>query len=341
MPQQSIGRQILQKLREGQKAKIQEKRFGFRAIPCVHELEVIEPCTGCHGDGRSVRGCKLHDKCTRMYVNANAHCCALCGDYAPGQEKWEWISLKALMTDVVRMAGYLPLDICGVGGVPRSGMMPASILSCILHVPLWEVGEHGDPIVLRSGNRGRGLKAEGKLLVVDDSVYAGCARERVRKALAGRPHYYAALYVRHGQESQVDYYGRLVSSLHVLEWNWPTNGGIRGWYKHSGGRFGFGSDLDGIIVHTGTVAEYREQHTWFPVCTQNTAHRNRSPQRERHRTESQLRSIGCQWEKPPCLPDHVTLTVESAADFKAKCVTESNLELFLSRAHIKRHGYSL
>lgn len=302
--------------------------FGHRPIPCVHELEVLESCGKCHNGARHVRGCELHDKCTRAFVSHRQKSCALCTDYQPGAERWEWIGLDDLVRDTVHLAGRLPRDLSGVGGVPRSGMIPASILACQLHLPLWEVGEEGSPYRLRSGNRGRGLEPAGKLLVVDDSVYAGSARRRVRESLSGIPHWFGAIYCRDGSESHVDFFARSVTSLHVLEWNWSTNGGIRGWSHTGGGDRGFGTDLDGIVVHddlSGGVPGSRymvpSNHPIPLICTGR-------PERDRERTEHELRVMGAKWDVLKMLPDTVVLTPQSAAQHKAHFVTSRKLELF-------------
>ena len=54
-----------------------------RPLPCLHEGGVIEPCRGCHGDGRHVRECDRHGRCTRAEAGKGVAVCRTCADYRP------------------------------------------------------------------------------------------------------------------------------------------------------------------------------------------------------------------------------------------------------------------
>jgi hypothetical protein len=61
-----------------------------RPLPCVHEGAVLEYCKTCNGsraEGRHVRDCDLHEKCTRGYVSHAVKWCGRCSDYKPLEEK--------------------------------------------------------------------------------------------------------------------------------------------------------------------------------------------------------------------------------------------------------------
>src|SRR4051812_30935758 len=51
----------------------------------------------------------------------------------------EWISTARLARDATLLAGLLPLDVAGIVGVPRSGLIPAAIVATYLHLPLYEL----------------------------------------------------------------------------------------------------------------------------------------------------------------------------------------------------------
>lgn len=54
------------------------------SLPCVHEGAVLEWCTSCgRKEGRHVRDCDLHDRCTRDVVSTKVRACVSCPDYAP------------------------------------------------------------------------------------------------------------------------------------------------------------------------------------------------------------------------------------------------------------------
>jgi hypothetical protein len=301
---------------------------GHRSTPCVHELAVIETCTGCRGAAWSVRECGRHDRCTRQYRDGSVRACSMCPDYQPGLELWEWISLEQLTRDTLLFASKLPRTFSGVGGVVRSGMIPASILSCVLHLPLWEIGEEGAPVKLRSGNRGRGILSEGPLLVIDDTIWAGTARNRVARALSSWDYRYGVIYVRDGLEHLTNYYHKTVTSLHVLEWNWSTHGGISSWSRPGSSRRGIATDLDGIIVHDeqspgAPGAPYMVPYN-VPIPVIITGR----PERYRSITELHLRSIGARWDRLIMRPDQLPEDNISISFFKSKQFFESGCEIF-------------
>lgn len=308
---------------------------GYRSLPCIHEGAIKEWCHGCDSSSRHVRDCEKHEACTRAYVSEKVKSCALCDDFSPGRVPWEWISLQKLTRDTITLAGKLPRSFCGVGGVVRSGMIPAAILAASLQMPLWEVGEEGPPLKLRSGNRGKGLNPQGPLLVVDDTLWAGTARARVREALKDVPHVFAVVYVVEGRERQVDYFGQLVGLLHVLQWNWPTNGGIRAWSPWPSRGRGFASDLDGIIVHDHESGGIPGTPFMVPTSTALPLLVTGRGESSRQSTINQLAAIGCKYDRLAMRPDTVPDDSETIARWKASVYAESGCELFFESDRVQ------
>lgn len=54
-----------------------------RALPCVHEGNILERCHTCNSEGKHVRECDLYEKCTRDIVSAKVRACKGCKDYRP------------------------------------------------------------------------------------------------------------------------------------------------------------------------------------------------------------------------------------------------------------------
>lgn len=55
--------------------------------PCAHEEAVLEWCKTCHGpkaEGRHVRGCAIHDRCTRDKNSGILKSCDGCDEYSQG-----------------------------------------------------------------------------------------------------------------------------------------------------------------------------------------------------------------------------------------------------------------
>lgn len=222
---------------------------GFRATPCLHELDVITWCQDLHREDRHRRGCALHGECTRSFLSHDMRACSLCRDYTAGINGFDWISEEQLVADTRRLAGILPPSINAIYGIPRSGIMPAALLAMRLHLPLYEVGYDIGIRQLQNGLRGWNSDPNGVGLIVDDSVFTGTAMKRVLTYFKGKQIKTAAVYARRGFEHKVDFYAKLVNDCHFLEWNWSNNNPIVCAPLERGNRNGVASDLDGIIVH--------------------------------------------------------------------------------------------
>lgn len=123
----------------------------------------------------------------------------------------------------------LPKDLDLIVGVPRSGLLAATLLSLYLNLPLTDVEGLCEGRLLAAGRR---LKREDmrscmpqglKVLVVDDSVNSGTqireVKEKIEAAKLPYDIYYAAVYVSPGGHRYVDYWYEIVDNPRVFEWN--------------------------------------------------------------------------------------------------------------------------
>ncbi len=117
--------------------------------------------------------------------------------------------------------------IAGILGIPRSGMIPSSIISAYLSVPLYSL-ESNTIVKLNSfsSNGGRRMSNHtdntGELIIVDDTVYGGGAAMAIKSKF---PQYIlAATYVSPEYKHLVDYYAREIPAPHFLEWNLFNSG---------------------------------------------------------------------------------------------------------------------
>jgi hypoxanthine phosphoribosyltransferase len=80
----------------------------------------------------------------------------------------------------------VPANVSAVIGVVRSGMIPASVLASMLHVPLLAL-DHEREQITEPGHGWRlreRRELDGPALVVDDTTGSGRALEKTRKILA-------------------------------------------------------------------------------------------------------------------------------------------------------------
>ena len=160
---------------------------------------------------------------------------------------WKFTTTADLINASIRMIRKIPPDVTAIAGVPRSGLIPASAIATHMHLPLYEASHQHGIRELGAGSRGGTFSSrEGRLLIIDDTVYRGGAMSRIRN-ITGNEHLYAAIYVRPGKQSVVNLYSQLLPSPHLLEWNLFNNGVLNGHCANPVLAGGWGIDFDGVL----------------------------------------------------------------------------------------------
>jgi orotate phosphoribosyltransferase len=137
-------------------------------------------------------------------------------------------SVADLDADVVDWLPRLPRDLELIVGIPRSGLLAATLLALHLNLPMTDVEGLIEGRVMQAGPRFSGdvvglLAEPRKILVVDDSILLGRQLERVKARIraASLPHTisYAVLYPAPGAEQSVDFFFETVKMPRCFEWN--------------------------------------------------------------------------------------------------------------------------
>jgi hypothetical protein len=140
-----------------------------------------------------------------------------------------------LVHQAVRFCGKIPPEIDAVCGVPRSGMIPASVIAAQLHLPLYSIDSRGYVTNVGHGNRFEPKPEPKKFLYIDDTVASGAAIRRL-EAFKGVT---AAVYVNPRAKTKPDLYAVELELPHLLEWNLFNSG-----YVSS-----MAFDMDGVLCH--------------------------------------------------------------------------------------------
>lgn len=109
-----------------------------------------------------------------------------------------------------------------VVGIPRSGMLAASMLALRHHLRLAEILAFAEERrVMSHGPRLSREKRIDRALVVDDSVLSGQTMRWARRKLAGVgcECIFGAMYVEPSREALVDFHGELLPRPRIFEWN--------------------------------------------------------------------------------------------------------------------------
>jgi orotate phosphoribosyltransferase len=211
------------------------------------KLHGVAPCEGCNGRRRWLN--RLHRFCKSFVAAAPVH-------------RPTWISTKALTDDVYKLAAKLPADLVGIVGVSRSGLLPASLLSMHLHLPMWILRQDRNPQqpdspkgdIIPAGNGWRlhtRRATKGAVLLVDDTQMTGrslaLALPIAREWAAAASHRLLTAVVYQSPESKpkADLHVRELFSPHFLEWNLFNSCFID--------EMAF--DFDGIFCRDATAAE--------------------------------------------------------------------------------------
>lgn len=251
-------------------------------------------------------------------------------------------SIADLNNDVFRWLASIPRDVDLVVGVPRSGMLPATLLALHLHTPLASVSDYTNERTMHSGQR---LGAHPNLslddpdvtvLVVDDSVYRGRQMTETKRRIQARPVenkvLYSATYVAPGAEHFVDLHYEVVPVPRVFEWHLMNHEILSRACV----------DIDGVLCRDPTEEENDDGVTYRRFLrTVDPLLLPRKPimclvtcrlEKYRFATEEWLRRCNIAYDRL-IMMDYPTMEARRAAnqhaEFKADAYVDTNAELFI------------
>jgi hypoxanthine phosphoribosyltransferase len=144
-----------------------------------------------------------------------------------------YITVNDLSNTIRENLWKIPRDIDFVIGIPRSGMIAASLISSYLNVPLIDINGFVSGVEPYGGMRLLYFNADhktntNKVLVVDDTVFQGNAMNATREMLKGFPQYqfiFSCVYLEKNADA-VDIYledvrrdANWMHGICIYEWN--------------------------------------------------------------------------------------------------------------------------
>jgi uncharacterized HAD superfamily protein/hypoxanthine phosphoribosyltransferase len=146
----------------------------------------------------------------------------------------------------------VPHDVDLIVGVPRSGMLPAMMISLYLDLPVTDVQGLIEGRIMKGGDRMRHVpeSTRRKALLVDDSIYTGLqfkqTREEVSQATLDYEVLYCCIYTRSDRVDELDvYFEVLPGDDWLFEWNKLNHGKVPTMCV----------DMDGVLCRDPTVEE--------------------------------------------------------------------------------------
>ena len=134
-------------------------------------------------------------------------------------------NIKDLNNIILKKLNIIPRDFDLIVGVPRSGMLPANLLSLYLNRPYTDIHSFLNGHIYKAGARSQffDISEFKKILVVDDSIASGSAIKECKASLKQFESKfnikYCAIYVIPGKEKLVDYFFELVPFPRYFQWN--------------------------------------------------------------------------------------------------------------------------
>jgi len=134
-------------------------------------------------------------------------------------------NIKDLNNVILQNLSIIPRDIDLIVGIPRSGMLPANLLSLYLNKPYTDLQSFLNGHIYKAGARSQffDISEFKNILVVDDSVSSGAAIKECKASLdhlTGKFNLkYCAVYVVPGKQKLVDYYFEAVPFPRYFQWN--------------------------------------------------------------------------------------------------------------------------
>lgn len=126
---------------------------------------------------------------------------------------------------ILKRLNIVPRDFDLIVGVPRSGMLPANLLSLYLNKPYTDIHSFLNGHIYKAGARSQffDISEFKKILVVDDSIASGSAMLEVKESLKHLESKfdikYCAVYIISGKEKIVDYFFEIVPLPRYFQWN--------------------------------------------------------------------------------------------------------------------------
>jgi adenine/guanine phosphoribosyltransferase-like PRPP-binding protein len=254
-----------------------------------------------------------------------------------------FIKTERLIEATNMLASFLPCDVDAIFGIARSGLIPASVLACYLHLPIFTVSEKG---VMDCGTGVRFQKVvtnPRKILLVDDTIFAGRTMQRilpvVRDAFPRATVVKAAIYATPQAKHLVDHFVCELAEPHYLEWNLFNAGpGERAIY-----------DMDGILCHD-IAAENEDDGIRYIRALKNAMPKHLPRRREIHMIATarleRYREITMEWlEKHQVRTGKLVMgpwqtlaernKPNTVATFKSSVYNKSDQELFIESCPIQ------
>jgi uncharacterized HAD superfamily protein len=229
----------------------------------------------------------------------------------------------------------------GIAGVPRSGCVVSSYCAVNMNIPLYSISNNSiqlENTMSDFGGQRMGFynHEEGKIAVIDDTVFSGLSMKDIKNNL-GDDYLYGCVYARPESKHILDFYGEELESPHILDWNFYNSNHI----KHT--LF----DFDGIFSPDVPVPVCEDEELYIDYITNVRPYFHRLPlmhkiqgivtarlEKYRKETEEWLDRYGVRYNELVMFPTEREAERDAnhtlvSASYKAKVYSSSDAKFFV------------
>ena len=262
--------------------------------------------------------------------------------YKIGQVEMNFRSIADLSAAISRNLYKVPRDVDVIVGIPRSGVLAASILSLELNLPLTDIDGLINGKLLPSGMTRSNprwisdLNEARHVLVIDDSILSGRSLANVKSCIVQSDirHRisYAAVFAAENSTNHVDIYFEICPSPRYFSWNYLHHPNLRNWCV----------DIDGVLCCDPTDLQNDDGDRYLEFLSSAAVLRIPSYEigwlvtsrleKYRRPTETWLQKNGVQYRNLVMLEGHTAeLRRRSGVHgkFKADVYSRSGADLFI------------
>ena len=136
-------------------------------------------------------------------------------------------TVSSLVDDIKKhlLPKLAKLEIKGVVGIPRSGMLPATLCALWLNVPMYSVAEDGSLHLMSNASGFGGLRMsnfkerQGAILLIDDTLSSGGSmKEALESIKTDEKIITCAVYANPKNIEKIDVYGIDLHHPYILDW---------------------------------------------------------------------------------------------------------------------------
>ncbi len=138
-----------------------------------------------------------------------------------------FVTIKQLVEDTNKFASTLTPEYDFIIALPRSGLMPGSILATRFGIPIASLTESGNLFLLAHSSKTKPVESynDTKALLIDDSVHSGTSMKAALSAIRNSTYtidiQQAAIYVK--QPTSNILYHKAIPDPRIFEWNFMSH----------------------------------------------------------------------------------------------------------------------